>query len=109
MPDSSRIPETVIRETAYYIWEREGRPDGRDQDHWLRAAKAAGKFATSPGRNHCRHNPAGHNPSGHNPAGHHPSGRNPPGHEHMEEEEKVLAGHPDANMPSLLTKDVPGG
>ena len=25
------------------------------------------------------------------------------------EEEKVLAGQPGANMPALLTKDVPGG
>jgi hypothetical protein len=29
--------------------------------------------------------------------------------EPMDEEEKVLAGRPDANMPALLTKDVPGG
>jgi hypothetical protein len=27
----------------------------------------------------------------------------------FEDEEKVLAGRPDANMPALLTKDVPGG
>jgi len=29
--------------------------------------------------------------------------------EPMGEEEKVLAGKPDANMPALLTKDVLGG
>ncbi len=29
--------------------------------------------------------------------------------ESMEDEEKVLAGRLDANMPALLTKDVPGG
>jgi hypothetical protein len=29
--------------------------------------------------------------------------------EPMDEEEKVLAGRPDANMPALLTRDVPGG
>jgi len=29
--------------------------------------------------------------------------------EEMDEEEKVLVGHPDANMPALLTQDVPGG
>jgi hypothetical protein len=29
--------------------------------------------------------------------------------ESMNEEEKVLAGRTDANMPSLLTQDVPGG
>lgn len=27
----------------------------------------------------------------------------------MEEEEKILAGRTDVNMPALLTKDVPGG
>jgi hypothetical protein len=29
--------EQAIRERAYAIWEEEGRPDGRDLDHWLRA------------------------------------------------------------------------
>jgi hypothetical protein len=29
--------------------------------------------------------------------------------EPMDEEEKVLAGRLDANMPALLTRDVPGG
>jgi Protein of unknown function (DUF2934) len=29
--------EQVIRERAYAIWEEEGRPRGRDLDHWLRA------------------------------------------------------------------------
>lgn len=27
---------------AYYIWEHEGRPEGRDQDHWFRALAEAG-------------------------------------------------------------------
>ena len=31
------------------------------------------------------------------------------GDEPMEDEEKILAGRPDANLPALLTKDVPGG
>jgi len=26
-----------------------------------------------------------------------------------DDEEKIIAGRPDANMPALLTKDVPGG
>jgi Protein of unknown function (DUF2934) len=30
--------ETSIRERAYAIWEQEGRPEGREWDHWLRAA-----------------------------------------------------------------------
>ena len=29
--------EEAIRERAYAIWEGEGRPDGKDLDHWLRA------------------------------------------------------------------------
>jgi hypothetical protein len=31
------------------------------------------------------------------------------GNEPIGEEEKVLAGRPDANIPALLTQDVPGG
>ncbi|MEW5729110.1 MAG: DUF2934 domain-containing protein [Pseudomonadota bacterium] len=31
------IPDDKIRERAHHIWEREGRPDGRDQDHWQMA------------------------------------------------------------------------
>jgi hypothetical protein len=27
----------------------------------------------------------------------------------MEDEEKILAGRDDANVPAMLTKDVPGG
>ena len=30
--------EEAIRDRAYAIWEREGRPPGRDRDHWLQAA-----------------------------------------------------------------------
>lgn len=29
--------------------------------------------------------------------------------EHMEDEEKILAGRHDVNYPAMLTKDVPGG
>ena len=32
MPDDDKL-----RERAYAIWEQEGRPEGRDQDHWYRA------------------------------------------------------------------------
>jgi len=32
-----------IRRRAYEIWEREGRPNGRDQEHWREAeAELAG-------------------------------------------------------------------
>ena len=79
MLDPDRKREGVIREAAYFIWEREGRPAGRALDHWRRAIiEACG--------DEC------HRDDG-----------------PLEDEEKVLAGHPDANMPALLTKDVPGG
>jgi hypothetical protein len=29
--------EEAIRERAYLIWIEEGRPEGRDMEHWLRA------------------------------------------------------------------------
>jgi hypothetical protein len=31
--------ETAIRRRAYAIWEEEGRPDGREWDHWERASQ----------------------------------------------------------------------
>jgi hypothetical protein len=31
------IPEEAIRMRAYHIWEREGRPEGRDLEHWIQA------------------------------------------------------------------------
>jgi len=31
------IPEEAIRMRAYHIWEREGRPHGRDHEHWVQA------------------------------------------------------------------------
>jgi hypothetical protein len=31
-----------IATRAYYIWEQEGRPEGRDQEHWFRALQEAG-------------------------------------------------------------------
>ena len=32
------VNDDAIRDRAYAIWEREGRPGGRDRDHWLQAA-----------------------------------------------------------------------
>jgi len=29
--------DKTVRERAYYIWEGEGRPEGRAREHWLRA------------------------------------------------------------------------
>ena len=31
--------DTLIRERAYAIWEREGRPEGRERHHWEQAAR----------------------------------------------------------------------
>ena len=36
--------EAVIRQHAYAIWEAEGRPLGRDVDHWHRARSELGEI-----------------------------------------------------------------
>ena len=38
--------EARIRERAYDLWVSEGRPDGRDVDHWLRAEQEIDGQAT---------------------------------------------------------------
>ena len=79
MSDSDRNLEQAIRERAYLIWEREGRPADRAEDHWWRAINEARR--NSDARND----------------------------EPVEDEEKILLGRADVNMPALLTKDVHGG
>ena len=37
-PPIVEIDRQAIRDRAHAIWEREGRPSGRDRDHWLQAA-----------------------------------------------------------------------
>ncbi|AMJ60572.1 DUF2934 domain-containing protein [Bosea sp. PAMC 26642] len=38
--------EQIVRDTAYAIWEAEGKPEGRDADHWRQAeARVAGSIA----------------------------------------------------------------
>ena len=37
MPDQDKI-----RERAYAIWEQDGRPEGREQEHWYRASSELG-------------------------------------------------------------------
>lgn len=39
--------ETRVRERAHQLWEQEGRPDGRDFDHWERAAREIAAEDTS--------------------------------------------------------------
>ncbi len=29
--------ERAVRETAYFLWEQDGRPDGREQQYWFAA------------------------------------------------------------------------
>jgi hypothetical protein len=79
MSDQDRNLEQAIRERAYLIWEREGRPADRAEAHWWRAI------------NEARHNGDARND------------------ELAEDEEKILLGRADVNMPALLTKDVQGG
>jgi hypothetical protein len=67
--------EQAVRERAYFIWKREGCPNGRALDHWMSACAQVRERQD----------------------------------ELMHDEEKVLAGRLDANMPALLTKDVQGG
>jgi hypothetical protein len=69
----------AIRERAYFLWLREGRPEGRAQDHWRSATIEES------------------------------SEKSDQDAEFMEDEEKVLAGRADANIPTMLTKDVRGG
>jgi hypothetical protein len=79
MPGSNHEMEQFVRDRAYFIWEHEGRPDGRAYDHWTRAVSEA--FRPEPA----------------------------PDDEPMLDEEKILVGRIDVNMPALLTRDVPGG
>ena len=80
MPRSEASVESTVRDRAYFIWEREGRPEGQDWQHWYQAQQEAAK--TEAERD---------------------SGRQ------LSDEEKVLAGRTDANIPAMLTKDVMGG
>ena len=33
----NELEREIIAVAAFYIWEKEGRPHGRELDHWLRA------------------------------------------------------------------------
>jgi Protein of unknown function (DUF2934) len=79
MPENDRDWKQAIRKRAYLIWESEGRPEGRADDHW--------RFASIEDADAERVRDE----------------------EPMDDEEKIIAGRPDANIPALLTKDVRGG
>ena len=40
MPTARPADETAIREQAYYFWEQDGRPEGRETEYWMRAQVA---------------------------------------------------------------------
>ncbi|WP_185049145.1 DUF2934 domain-containing protein [Pseudomonas brassicacearum] len=37
------MDEQKIREAAYRLWEKEGKPQGQDLEHWFTAEKSAGE------------------------------------------------------------------
>ena len=38
---SAHTSEAAIREQAYYLWEQDGKPAGRDDEYWQRALAAS--------------------------------------------------------------------
>ncbi len=40
MPTAGPADDAAIREQAYYFWEQDGRPDGRETEYWMRASVA---------------------------------------------------------------------
>ena len=34
------VTETQVREAAYFLWLDDGQPEGRDEEHWLKAVDA---------------------------------------------------------------------
>jgi hypothetical protein len=42
-----RLEEARLRVRAYFLWEREGRPHGRAEEHWRRAAEAEAAAAAA--------------------------------------------------------------
>ena len=46
----SQDDEARIRLRAHAIWEAEGRPDGRHDDHWRQAREEVAGSETQPGR-----------------------------------------------------------
>ena len=40
MPTARPADDAAIREQAYYFWEADGRPEGRESEYWMRAVVA---------------------------------------------------------------------
>ena len=47
-PSTPTVTEDAIRQRAYYLWEADGRPDGRGEQYWHRALEEAQRAATKP-------------------------------------------------------------
>ncbi|MDB6027979.1 MAG: hypothetical protein JWM68_4202 [Verrucomicrobiales bacterium] len=48
-----QLTDEQVSVRAYYLWERDGRPQGHDQDYWLRAKEeliCENSRSTSPGK-----------------------------------------------------------
>ncbi len=37
MPEADEMLEDRIRDCAYFLWEKDGQPDGRAEEYWERA------------------------------------------------------------------------
>jgi hypothetical protein len=80
MATSDQAEEQAVRELADFLWEREGRPEGRAYIHWHRALAIRSGQRQSPDDDGL-----------------------------VKDAKAVLEGDPCADFPALLTKDVPGG
>jgi hypothetical protein len=52
-PYQEMIPDDLIRQRAHHIWEREGKPEGRAEEHWQMARTELGnemalRYSTEP-------------------------------------------------------------
>jgi hypothetical protein len=79
MPKRDRNEEQAVRECAYFLWEGEGRPEGRARAHWEIALAIRAHQARNPEDAFAK------------------------------DTEAILDGDPRADLPALLTKDVAGG
>ena len=50
MSDKTSELEERVRERAYFLWEREGRPEGRAEEYWRRAAELEAAEAAPEGK-----------------------------------------------------------
>jgi hypothetical protein len=52
---SRDLDEGVIRERAHALWEADGRPEGRQEEHWYKAViELAGASASKPNATRAR-------------------------------------------------------